>query len=73
VQWALSSFIAYMALRGLTMLVSVLIYGEAVSYNHIKNILANNLDKDLTENQKRNSGKSHIPVHDNIRGPQAFK
>ena len=49
------------------------IYGEAISYNRIKNILANNLDKDLSENQKRNSCKSHIPVHDNIRGPQAFK
>jgi len=49
------------------------LYGEAVSYNRIKNILANNLDKDLSENQKRNSSKSHIPVHGNIRGPQAFK
>ena len=48
------------------------IYGQAVSYNRIKNILANNLDKDPFEDQEESS-KSHIPPHNNIRGAQAFK
>lgn len=49
------------------------IYGEAISYNRIKNILANNLDNYILEDQKQDPSKSHIPAHDNIRGAKAFK
>lgn len=48
-------------------------YGQAVSYNRIKNILANNLDNCSLEDEKKDPSKSHIPVHDNIRGAKAFK
>lgn len=47
------------------------IYGQAISYNRIKNILANNLDKDLLPSQEQS--KSHIPAHDNIRGAGTFQ
>lgn len=47
------------------------VYGEAISYNRIKNILANNLDKEPFEDQSDNG--SHIPPHSNIRGQQAFE
>ena len=45
---------------------------DAVSYNRIKNILANNLDKEPLDLVKENSSKSHIPRHDNIRGQKSF-
>ncbi len=45
---------------------------DAISYNRIKNILANNLDKEPLDEQKENSSTSHIPAHDNIRGQQSF-
>ncbi len=49
------------------------VYGEAISYNRIKNILANNLDKEYLDTSKEDSSKSHIPPHDNIRGQQNFQ
>lgn len=50
------------------------VYADAISYNRIKNILENNLDKYLfDENQTENNTKSHIPPHDNIRGSGFFK
>lgn len=49
------------------------VYGEAISYTRIKNILANNLDKEYWDIQKEDSCKSHIPPHDNIRGGQSFQ
>ena len=45
---------------------------DAISYNRIKNILANNLDKEELGLVKENSSKSHIPPHDNIRGQKSF-
>lgn len=49
------------------------VYGQAISYTRIKNILENGLDSDSLEAQKEPATKSHIPVHANIRGAQAFK
>ncbi len=49
------------------------VYGEAISYNRIKNILANNLDKEYLDTSEEDSSKSHIPPHDNIRGQQSFQ
>ena len=49
------------------------VYGNAISYKRIKNILSNNLDKEFSDHQATINYKSHIPAHDNIRGPEAFK
>jgi hypothetical protein len=49
------------------------VYADAISYKRIRNILENNLDKDLFEEQIADGTKSHIPPHDNIRGPQSYK
>ncbi len=49
------------------------VYGQAISYHRIKNILANNLDSFMPEDQQEGPSKSHIPAHDNIRGAKAFK
>jgi hypothetical protein len=40
------------------------------SYKRISNILKNNLDKEPINNEEENT--SHIPEHDNIRGPGAY-
>lgn len=45
---------------------------DAISYNRIKNILANNLDKEELSLITESSTISHIPHHDNIRGGQHF-
>ncbi|WP_238354336.1 hypothetical protein [Fulvivirga marina] len=47
------------------------VYGDAISYKRIRNILENNLDKDPVPDTP--DLKSHIPVHDNIRGAGAYK
>ena len=49
------------------------VYGQAISYTRIKNILENRLDSDSLDVQKEHTDKSHIPAHANIRGAQAFK
>lgn len=49
------------------------IYGQAISYRRIKNILENRLDSISLEEEKENTSKSHIPAHANIRGREAFK
>jgi len=45
---------------------------EVISYNRIKNILANNLDKEELGLITESTTTSHIPPHDNIRGGQHF-
>jgi len=45
---------------------------DAVSYNRIKNMLANNLDKEELNLVTENSTQSHIPPHANIRGQKSF-
>jgi len=47
--------------------------GEASSYQHIKNILKNNMDKASLFYQDLEPSKAHIPVHPNIRGASAYK
>ena len=47
------------------------VYGNAISYKRIKNILEKNLDKDPFQDIP--DPKPHIPAHDNIRGPGAYK
>jgi hypothetical protein len=49
------------------------VYAEAISYNRIKNILANNMDKHPLDDQLKINYQSHIPTHDNIRGPESFQ
>lgn len=46
---------------------------QAVSYNHIKNILKNNMDRAPILFQDLEENKAHIPVHRNIRGASAYK
>lgn len=48
-------------------------HADAVSYNRIKNILANNMDKHPADGQLDINYKSHIPAHENIRGPESFQ
>lgn len=48
------------------------VYGNAVSYKRIKNILEKNLDRASPEDPA-DGKKSHIPVHENIRGPKNYK
>jgi transposase len=38
------------------------------SYNRLKNMLKNNIDKMELDNQQTNLFKSHIPTHNNLRG-----
>ena len=47
------------------------IYAEAVSYNRIKNILENNLDRAAPE--ENGTKQSHIPKHENIRGASNYR
>lgn len=49
------------------------VYGDAVSYKRIRNILQRNLDKDPFEDYLIDNTKSHIPEHENLRGPEAFE
>lgn len=47
------------------------IHAEAVSYNRIKNILENNLDRAAPEENE--TKQSHIPKHENIRGASNYR
>lgn len=49
------------------------LYGEALSYNRVKNILKNNLDKEYQLFDKLQENQTHIPTHANIRGSKAYK
>jgi len=49
------------------------LYGEALSYNRVKNILKNNLDKEYQLFDKLQENQTHIPEHANIRGSKAYK
>ena len=46
---------------------------DMVSYTRIKNILKNNMDKATDFLNGENKDSSHIPVHSNIRGANAYK
>jgi len=48
------------------------VFGEALSYNRVKNILENNLDKEYQDLESLNQTKTHIPTHANVRGSQAY-
>lgn len=48
------------------------IYAKAVSYNRIRNILENNLDRVAPE-EPPDTKKSHIPIHKNIRGASNYQ
>lgn len=47
------------------------LYAKSISYNRIKNILENNLDKVSPEDL--NEEESHIPIHENIRGASNYQ
>lgn len=49
------------------------VYADAISYRRIRNILENNLDQNLFEDPEGGYERSHIPPHDNIRGPKAYQ
>ncbi len=44
------------------------LYGNALKYHTVKNILKNNLDKEYLGTDDLNLTETHIPKHDNIRG-----
>lgn len=44
------------------------LFGQAISYNSIKNILKNNLDAEQLNSKELTQTKSHIPLHENTRG-----
>lgn len=48
------------------------LYGQALSYNAVKNILKNNLDKEHQHPLELEDNKPHIPKHENIRGATAY-
>lgn len=48
------------------------VYAKAVSFNRIKNILENNLDRVAPE-EPPGTKKSHIPIHENIRGASNYQ
>jgi transposase len=43
------------------------------SYNRIKNILKNNLDRESSDNETTEQLQSHIPLHNNLRGASAYQ
>lgn len=45
---------------------------DACSYNRIKNILSNNMDKAPLFNQELDKDTTHIPFHSNIRGASTY-
>jgi len=48
------------------------LYGNALSYNRVKNILKNNLDKEYQLYDELQENKAHIPKHENMRGAAAY-
>lgn len=48
-------------------------YGHTFSYNMVRNILKNNLDSQPIDNNELEESQSHIPDHENKRGPSAYQ
>lgn len=48
------------------------LYGNALKYYTVKNILKNNLDKEYLSIDNLNLTETHIPKHDNIRGAETY-
>lgn len=48
------------------------LFGEALSYGNIKNILKNNLDTEQFNAADLSDTKSHIPIHKNTRGANNY-
>jgi len=48
-------------------------YGETYSYRMVRNILKNNLDKQLVDFQELDNTKPHIALHENIRGASNYQ
>ena len=49
------------------------LYVGTSSYRHIANILKNKLDQEFLEVDSLKNSASHIPVHENLRGQQAYQ
>ena len=49
------------------------LFGNVFSYNRIKNILKNTLDKEPIDIDELEKDESHIPEHSNLRGASAYK
>ena len=49
------------------------LYGKALSYQNVRNILKNNLDKDHLLLDELEQTKPHIPKHDNTRGASNYQ
>jgi len=49
------------------------LYGQALKYRYVKNILKNNLDKEQACFDDLQKNKTHIPLHDNIRGATTYQ
>ncbi len=45
---------------------------DSLSYNRVKNILENNLDKEDFDEADFSETTSHIPLHENIRGAKNY-
>ena len=48
------------------------LYGNALRYHSVKNILKNNMDKEYLNVDNLNLTETHIPKHDNIRGAKTY-
>jgi len=48
------------------------LYGNALTYHRVKNILKNNLDGEQLHLDNLKQTKTHIPKHDNIRGANTY-
>jgi transposase len=48
------------------------LYGNALKYHTVKNILKNNLDNEQLQLDNLKQTKTHIPEHDNIRGANTY-
>ncbi len=48
------------------------LYGQAMSYNRVANILKNNLDKEHNDLDDLNETSTHITPHENIRGAHNY-
>jgi hypothetical protein len=48
------------------------LYGNALRYHTVKNILKNNLDKESLSMDDLNLTETHIPRHENIRGSKTY-
>ena len=48
------------------------LYGNAINYHNVKNILKNNLDMEYLNIDSFESKQTHIPKHNNIRGAKTY-